>query len=96
MLATTALSASLALWTVELSSGTPLLAPGFTTVTWMAGMLLTVAWLVTSQERRLARRLQGIEGARYRDGYAAGYLDAVNQRQTAQYERERPSLRPVR
>jgi hypothetical protein len=94
VLAASAMGAAGALWIVELSTGEPVLVPGSTEKLLLVASLLTVAWLITSLERRLVQHLRRIEGARYRDGYAAGYLDAAVQSQKEQYGR--PSLRPVK
>lgn len=92
-LAAVTIGAAAALWAVELTtrsvpySGLALMAS-------MIAVLLTVAWLIASLERRMVLHLHRIEGARYRDGYASGYLDAANR--FRDHRHERPSLRPVR
>lgn len=91
-MAALAMGAAVALWTVELTTR-PVLGSGLTLMVSLTGALLTVAWLIVSLERRIILHLQRIEGARYRDGYAAGYVDAINRSREARHER--PSLRPV-
>jgi hypothetical protein len=68
---------------------------GFSNKLMVASAFLAVAWLITATERRLVQHLRRIEGTRYRDGYAAGYLDAAA-RARAHPPYDRPSLRPVK
>lgn len=95
VLATPVAAVATFLWVVELVNGQPVLVAGVTSGLWVATLVLIGAWLATSLERRLVVRLERIEGSRYRDGYADGFLDAVNHRGNGnQYER--PTLRPVK
>jgi hypothetical protein len=94
VLAAIAMSAAVTLSIVEAATGELVVAPGFTNKAFTAAGLFVLAWLIVSLEGRLVRHLENIEGARYRDGYAAGYLDAASRFRGGHYER--PSLRPVK
>jgi hypothetical protein len=85
---------AVALWTVDIVYGQAPLIPGVTAGLWVVAAVLVVAWLVTAQQSRIVAHLERIEGSRYRDGYADGFIDAANQRQP-RYQ-DRPSLRPVK
>jgi hypothetical protein len=93
--ASAALGAAVTLQVAALVTGRSLVDAGLTSMLWVLATLVTMAWLVTSSERRLARHLYRIEGSRYRDGYAAGYLDAAARVKNKQHY-DRPQLRPVR
>jgi hypothetical protein len=93
-LAAPAAAAAVALWTVDLLSERAPLVTGVAIGLWVVAAVLVVAWLVTAQQRRILTHLKCIEGSRYRDGYADGFIDAVNQRQPRYHDR--PSLRPVK
>lgn len=86
--------AAVTLQVVGLATDRRLLESGLAATLWVLAMLLTVGWLVTSLERRLVRHLDRIEGSSYREGYAAGYVDAAQARKNPPYERTQ--LRPVR
>jgi hypothetical protein len=93
ILAPVTVGAAVMLGIVELAAGEPLVAQGPTSAAIVVAGFLVLAWLVMSVERRLLQHLESIQGAQYRDGYAAGYVDAA-----ARYRggpMERPSLRPV-
>jgi hypothetical protein len=94
VLATPVAAVAVALWVVDIANGQPTLVPGVTIALWVAAAVLVLAWLVTSFERRLSVRINRIEDARYRAGYADGYIDATNRRDDGGYER--PTLRPVK
>jgi hypothetical protein len=85
---------AVALWVIELGNGQAPLAPGLTTGLVVTAALLVVGWLIMSLERRVVAHLERIEGSRYRDGYADGYIEATNRRNGNGYER--PTLRPVK
>jgi hypothetical protein len=89
------LGAAVTLQVVALVSDRSLMDAGVTGMLWVLAMLFTVAWLVVSFERRLVRDLHHIENSRYRDGYADGYLDAIEQAKNS-HRYDRPQLRPVR
>lgn len=93
VLAAVTMGAAVALWSMELTArAVP--ASGLALMVSLTAALLTVAWLISAMERRLVGHLHRIEGTRYRDGYAAGYLDAAQRFREGHYER--PSLRPVK
>lgn len=94
------LGAAVTLQVVGLTTGNEVIEAGLASILWVAAILLTMAWFGTSMVRRLERHLCRIEGAQYRDGYAAGYLEAATRaksnQQQQQHHHERPNLRPVR
>lgn len=94
VLAAGSMGATIALWVAEAGGGEPILVVGFTNKLLTAATLLTVAWLIVSMERRLSAHMRRIEATRFRDGYAAGYLDAAKRFRGG--SDERPSLRPVK
>jgi heme A synthase len=94
VLAAGGMGAAIALWVAEAGGGEPILVAGFTSKLLVAAALLVAAWLILSVERRLGEQLRGIEASRFRDGYAAGYLDAATRFRGG--NDERPSLRPVK
>lgn len=90
-------NAVVTLQVAEIATGRALLPSGFLSMLLVATGFLGMAWLVVAAERRLVLQLRRIEGTRYRDGYAAGYLDgAAAARARLQGSYERPSLRPVK
>ncbi|MFS8496824.1 MAG: hypothetical protein FWJ70_00975 [Micromonosporaceae bacterium] len=89
------LGAAVTLQVVGLTTGNQVIEAGLASILWVAAILLTMAWFGTSMVRRLERHLCRIEGAQYRDGYAAGYLEATTRAKSNQHH-ERPNLRPVR
>ncbi len=93
-LATPVVAVAVALWVADIANGQTTLVPGVTIALWVVAAVLVVAWLVTSFERRLHVRLDRLEDARYRAGYADGYIDATNRRNDGEFER--PTLRPVK
>jgi hypothetical protein len=94
ILSAAALAAALAFWAVEASVGhDDTLVPGLSGKLWWCAAISILAWMISGAERRLAEHLSRIEGARYRDGYAAGYVDAASRRGTGH---DRQGLRPVR
>lgn len=94
VLATPVATVAVVLWLVDATNGQATLVQGVTIALWVVAAVLVVARLVTSFERRLNVRLDRLEDARYRAGYADGYIDAANRRNGGGYER--PTLRPVK
>lgn len=93
VLSAAAIAAAVAFWVVEASLGYDTLVPGLSGKLWWCAAISLLAWMISSAERRVLEHLNRLEGARYRDGYAAGYVDAASRRGT---NHERPGLRPVR
>lgn len=92
VLAVAAVAASITFWVVEASLGHDAVVRGLSDRLWWCAAILVVTWLVRSAERRLLEHFCRIEGAQYRDGYAAGYVDAASRRDG---NHGRPVLRPV-
>lgn len=87
------IAAATAFWVVEANAGEEALMPGLSGKLWWCAAISTLAWMISRVERRVLERLNRIEGERYRDGYAAGYVDAASRRGTSP---DRRGLRPVR
>lgn len=93
VLAPAFLGAAITLQVVEAVTGQLVLDGELVLVLWTVAVLVAVAWLTVSMEHRLTGHLRKIEGDRYRDGYAAGYLDGAVR---ANDRQERSHLRPIR
>jgi hypothetical protein len=90
VMATPVAAVAAVLWVADIVNGHAMLAPGVTLALWVVAAVLVVGWLVTSFERRLNVRLDRLEDAKYRAGYADGYIDATNRRNGDGYERPTP------
>lgn len=93
VLSAATVAAATAFWLVEASAGEDALVPGLSGKLWWCAAILVLAWMISRVERRVLEHLKRIEGERYRDGYAAGYVDAASRRGT---NHDRRGLRPVR
>jgi hypothetical protein len=81
------------MWIQELGTGQASLVQSLSDRAFMTSALLVVVWVILWAYLRLSSHLRQLGADRYRDGYAAGYVDAaVKAREDPQ---DRPSLHPV-
>jgi hypothetical protein len=92
VLTTGLMGGALTLWILE--QGTVnVLVQGLADRLFMVAALLVVTWMILWAHLRQVRQLRQLEGNRYRDGYAAGYLDAITRPGDEPGDRR---LRPVK